>query len=40
MYFVYMYENKAMKIVEIVLRRREGKNEGEWWKGESKQDIL
>jgi hypothetical protein len=29
MYFVYMYENKAMKIVEIVLRRREGKNEGE-----------
>jgi hypothetical protein len=40
MYFVYMYENKAMKIVEIVLRRREAKTEGDRWKGESKQDIL
>jgi hypothetical protein len=24
MYFVYMYENRAMKHVEIVLRREEG----------------
>jgi hypothetical protein len=30
MYFVYMYENRIRKLVEIVLRRGE---EGERWRG-------
>jgi hypothetical protein len=29
-----MYENRTMKSVEIVLRRRLRKDEGERWKGE------
>jgi hypothetical protein len=31
MYFVFIYENRRMKPIEIVLRRGEGK-EGEQWK--------
>jgi hypothetical protein len=31
-YFVFMYENRRMKPVEIVLRRKERK-EGERWRG-------
>jgi hypothetical protein len=29
MYFVFMFENRIMKPVEIVLRSGKGKNEGE-----------
>jgi hypothetical protein len=29
MYFVFMYENRTMSTVEIVLRRRK-EDEGEW----------
>jgi hypothetical protein len=32
MYFVSIYENRRMKPLEIVLRRREGE-EGEHWRG-------
>jgi hypothetical protein len=32
MYFTSIYENRRMKPVEIVLRRREG-SEGERWRG-------
>jgi hypothetical protein len=32
MYFVFIYENRRMKPVEIVLRRGRGE-EGEQWKG-------
>jgi hypothetical protein len=34
--FVFTYENRAMVPDEIVLRRREEKDEGEQWSGESK----
>jgi hypothetical protein len=30
MYFAYLYENRIMKFVEIILSMREG-GEGEWW---------
>jgi hypothetical protein len=32
MYFIFIYENRRMKPVEIVLRMEEGK-EGERWRG-------
>jgi hypothetical protein len=32
MYFIYLYENRTMKPVEIILSRRE-EDEGEWWWG-------
>jgi hypothetical protein len=32
MYFIYLYENRTIKPVEIVLTRREG-DEGEGWTG-------
>jgi hypothetical protein len=32
MYFLFICENRSMKPVEIVLRKREGK-EGERWRG-------
>jgi hypothetical protein len=32
MYFIYLYENRTMKLAEIVLSRgKEG--EGKWWRG-------
>jgi hypothetical protein len=34
MYFVYVYESRTMKPVEIVLRRGRG-DEEKWWRGES-----
>jgi hypothetical protein len=33
MYFVYIYENRRMKPVEIVIRRRGEGEEGEQWRG-------
>jgi hypothetical protein len=33
MYFVYVYENRTMKPVEIVLRSGGEGDEGEWWRG-------
>jgi hypothetical protein len=32
MYFVFMYGNRTMKLVEIVLRRGQ-RDEGEYWRG-------
>jgi hypothetical protein len=33
MYFVFMYENRRMKLVEIFLRIRGGGKEAERWRG-------
>jgi hypothetical protein len=32
--FVFVHENRAMKVVEIVLRRKGRRNVGQWRKGE------
>jgi hypothetical protein len=31
MYFIYLYENRTMKPVEIILSGGQG-NEAEWWR--------
>jgi hypothetical protein len=40
MYFVFLYENRRMKPVEIVLRRREGKKRENDEGGKSNYNIL
>jgi hypothetical protein len=31
MFFVFVYENRTMKPIEIVLRKGRSGDEGEWW---------